>query len=164
MLNIKKRAIVMPIVLLLVVFLAMYLFDKPDIVGWNDFEREMKVEFTNIKSIGASHLTNPIIRIVFRLNKPFEKEDVEEIFLRTIEFLSNEETYNSLQDNHKEKFTYSAGSIIIIFKYNNKNTNIQCYYRASTEGEGNDFTFDSFRKWRINYQGDYLGIYELPQK
>ena len=35
---------------------------------------------------------------------------------------------------------------------------------APTETEGNDFTFDSFRKWRINYQGDYLGIYELPQK
>lgn len=162
--NIKKRAIVIQIVLILMIILAMYLFDTPDIVGWNDFEREMKVEFTNIKSIGASHLTNPIIRIVFRLNKPFEKEDVEEIFLRTIDFLSNEESYNSLQDHHKEKFTYSAGTIRITFKYVKKNSSVQCDYESATETGGNDFTFDSFRKWSINYQGDYLGIYELPQK
>ena len=164
MIRLKKRVILIPIVLLLVFFLSMYLFDTPDIVGWNDFEREMKVEYTNIKSMGVSHLTNPKIRIEFRLNKPFEEKDVERMFLKTIDFLSNEESYNSLQNNHKEKFTYSAGNIRIIFKYVNKNTSILCDYESSTETGGNDSTFDSFRKWRINYQGDYLGIYELPQK
>lgn len=164
MFRLKKRVIFVPIVLILMIILAMYLFYTPDIVGWNDFKRDMKVEYTNIKSIGVKNITNTLIKIEVHLKNPFEIEDVEGMFLKTIDFLNNEESYNSLQNNHKEKYKYSAGNIKIVFKYVKKNASVQCDYESTTETEGNDFTFDSFRKWRINYQGDYLGVYELPQK
>lgn len=133
-------------------------------VGWDDFVSETKSEFPNVKGIGWANLTNPTISIYISMKKPYKKEEIEAIFLKTIEFLGNGKSYDSLQDRHKDRFKYSADEIIINFEYIKGDDSIYSYYFSYTETGGEDFTFDSFKKWRMNYNGEYLGIYELPEK
>ncbi len=161
---VKKTILVIaiPIVLFLIYYFSMYFINYSKIVGWFDFKNEIMNEFTNIKGISVTNPTNPTVYIIFRLKKPYEKEDAKAIFLRVIEFLSNKESYNSLQDLHKERFKYSAFRIKISFQYKNGNNSILCSFETSSETSGDDFTLDSFKNWGQFYQGEFIETYELP--
>ena len=162
----KKRIllIVIPIALLFIFYFSMNETKPSEVIGWDDFKNEIKSEFTNIEMISCVNLINPTISFYVRLNKPYEKEEIDTIFLRIIEFLGNEESYNSVQRLHKKKFTYSADEIIINFEYVKGDNSIYSYYKSSSEASGENFPFNSFKYWGLFYQGEYIKTYELPEK
>ncbi len=162
----KKRVlmITIPIALLFIFYFSIRDNHPPEVIGWGGFESDMKKEFANIEGIGWVNLTNPTISIYVSLYKRYEKDEIEAVFLRILEFLDNEESYNSLQDRHKDRFKYAAVNIKINFEISKIDNNIVCYYEASTETSGNDFNFDSFKYWGLFYQGEYIKTYELPEK
>lgn len=158
----------MVIVISIVVLLFFCVFirgnNPSEVIGWDDFKNEIKSEFDNIEMISCVNLTNPTISFYIRLNTPYEKEEIDTIFLRIIEFIGNEESYNSAQNLHKKKFKYSAERIIINFEYVKGDNSIYSYYKSSSEASGEDFLFESFKYWGLFYQGEYIKTYELPEK
>jgi len=157
-------SIALVIVLIVVAVLIYDYIQESKLVGFLEFRKNMKAEFPEVWLVSVSNPTNPKIDITIGLKKPYKNEDVDAMFLKVIEYLNNEASYNSLQNLHKSRFKYLAGTIKIKFEYRKGDESIVSYYEASSEMGGEDFTFDNFKKWRMNYNGEYLGIYELPEK
>ncbi len=153
------------VIVLIVVAVSIYDYiQESKLVGFLEFRKNMKAEFPEIWFLSVANSTNPTMWINIRLKKPYEKEEVDAMFLKVLEFLSNEASYNSLQNLHKDRFKYSAIRIIINFKYDKGDNSIISYYKSSTETGGNDFPFESFKYWGLFYQGEYIKTYELPEK
>lgn len=157
-------SIALVIVLIVVAVLIYDYIQESKLVGFLEFRKNIKDEFSEIWDIGVENSSNPVIRLNVMLRKPLEKEDIELVFLKVIDYLNNEPSYNSLQNLHKRRFKYLAGTIKINFEYRKGDESIVSYYEGSTEMGGDDFPFDSFKYWGLFYQGEYIKTYELPEK
>jgi hypothetical protein len=157
-------SIALVIVLIVVAVLIYDYIQESKLVGFLEFRKNMKAEFPEVWLVSVSNPTNPTIDITIGLKKSYKNEDVDAMFLKVIEYLNNEASYNSLQNLHKSRFRNSADRITISFEYKKGDKSIISYYKASTEMGGDNFPFDSFKYWGLFYQGEYIKTYELPEK
>ena len=156
----KKKSVagILIILAILTVAILVFISNKTQIEGWNEFKKGAISNYSYIKRIHVDSVTPPNIKIVYRLDRKIEMEEVDDIFIYTKNYILTENVFNDLQEIHKKNFKYSFSEIQIYLFYKNIfECKIHLYEDKDTlNGEPNYYNFNI---WDIEYDHEPIKSY-----
>jgi hypothetical protein len=127
--------------------------------GWYEFKKTTIKSYSFVKDVNLDSITPPDIRLSFTLGRKIDIEEVDELFIRTINYIFTEEVFEDLKKHHAKKYKYSFDRISIIFSYKRNNDEFKCRIFSSSNSNGEP-DHKSFDTWYIEYDNEPARLYD----
>lgn len=132
----------------------------PHLEIWDDFEKTTVESYPFVKHVSLSSYRSSKMQITYVLSREIDMEEIDELFIRTKNFILSEEVFERLKKYHLIKFRNYFYDIIIIFSYKDKEfkTLFECKITSPKDVDGEPY-YNSFNTWNIEYDKEPRKLY-----
>lgn len=157
----RKIAILVLVAICLITIIILIVINtnsSSQIEGWNYFKKTAIEYYSFVKDVNLDSITAPDIRINYTLNRKIDMEEVDEIFIKTKNYILSEKVFEDLQKYHAKKYRHSFGRIKIVYTYRENNDEFECKIFSSQDVNGEP-NYNNFNIWYIEYEDGPAKLY-----